>query len=51
MAIQIIHRIFALPTNGKKVKRWTVDQSHFLVARQAPSCETEGTAGKDFGYV
>jgi len=28
------------------VKRWTVGLSHFLVARRAPSCETEGIPGK-----
>ena len=33
-------------TTGKRVKRWTVGQSHFPCWAEGPSCETEGIPGK-----
>lgn len=39
-------RNFASPSNGKRVKRWTVGQSHFLVCEEEPSCETGGIPKK-----
>ena len=36
MSVPLLHQ-----TTRKKVKRWTVGQSHFLSCAEGPSCETE----------
>ncbi len=42
--------IFALPNDGKRVKRRTVGQSHFPSRAEGSSCETEDKPGKTIKY-